>query len=257
MSREANGTVSASIAAIIADALSVKAEDLFDLRSAFLPMQDHAAMPDGDGEGDDDDDDDKGGDGGGGSGDDDASGGDTQDDIKNPKLKKLSDENAQRRLREKELLKEIEDRDKRLREIDDKDKSELEKAQRDLQEAKDELEKERKLRVEKDRRLAFYDSRANELFKNPATALKLLADKFSDLKPDDDGNYDTKEVLAIAEALVKEEPYLGKGDDDGDKGGGSSNGNGQPSGRQTNGKTKADAANDEALKKKFPALRAR
>ena len=256
MSREASGALSQEVIDSIASVIAFKWEDAFDLRSAFLPILNVSGMPDGDE--DDDDDDGSGGDDDGGSGDDgdDGSSGDgdtNKGDIKDPDKKKLSDEAAKHRNAAKAEKQRADAAEKRLRELEDKDKSELEKAQRDAKEATARAEKAEAALAKQAHRIAFYEGGAAALFKNPATALRLLADDLKDIEPDDDGVVDPKAVKEAADALLKAEPYLGKGDDDG----GSNKGDGQPSGRQTNGKSKTGDLEKEKLASKFPALRAR
>lgn len=252
MSQEACGIQPSELIKIGKDSLTFKAMDVFDLRSAFTDIFNVSGAPDdeenkGEGEGGDGDDD-------GGDGNEDDAGEDSGDGtkIKDPEKKKLSDEAAKYRVRAKELADELAEKTKRLKEVDDKDKSELEKAQRDAKEALERAEKAEARALEREVKLAFYDSGAASLFRNPATALKLL--DLGDLKPDDEGVVDNKEVRKRADELLKAEPYLGKGDSDEDD----DEPVKQASGRPTNGKSgKKDQLNKEVLAAKFPALRSR
>ena len=256
MSQEASGILPSELINIGKESFLVKAADLFDLRSAFAPILNVAAMPDGDD--DDDDDADKGGDGGSGDGggDDGSSGTDaTKDDVKDPDKKKLSDEAAKHRNNAKAEKQRADELAAKLKEIEDKDKSELEKAQSDLKEAQERLVKLEETTKTQAVRLAFFESGAAAQFRNPATALKLMKDDLKDITPDEDGEVDVKAIKTAADDLLKREPYLGKDEDgDDDK---STQQTQQPSGRQTNGKTKKDGLNKEALAQKFPALRGR
>lgn len=245
MSRKASG-ISATVQDIIDQLLPPK----FDLRSAFDAALAPAGMPEGDGG---DDDGDGGDDGSGGDDkDDDGTGGagDGKDTIKDPEKKRLSDEAAAHRVKAKEAQKELEKAQAKLKELEDKDKSELDKTKSDLEAANAKIAKLEAAQKTAAVKLAFFDSGAAALFKNPSTALKLL--DLDGIEPDEDGEVDSKEIKKRADALVKEEKYLAKGsdddkDDDGDK---------PPSGGTNNGKRgNKDDLNKDALAKKFPALR--
>lgn len=244
MSRIASG-----ISDNVRELINAKFPPKFDLRSAFIAALAPAGMPEGDGgEGgeDDDDDDVEAGDQGGGTGGD-GTGADDKGDVKDPEKKRLSDEAAANRVKAKNLQKELDAARAKIKEAEDKDKSELEKAQSDLKEAQAKADKLASNNAIISKRLAFYDSGAAALFKNPKTALKLL--DVSDLEPDDDGEYDNDEVKKRAEALLKAEPYLAASEGDGKD-------DDTPASGDPNNKKKGDKAkNAEALAKKFPALR--
>lgn len=202
------------------------------------------------------DDDDSSGDGSGGDGDEGGEGGDgtsgSKTSVKDPDKKRLSDEAAKYRKERNAAKKELEDAQKRLREIDDASKSELEKAQRDLNEATAKLEKIESTNTVQARKLAFYESGASGLFKNPRHALQLL--DLSGLELNDEGEFDAGEVKKKADALLKESPYLGI-DSDGDDGGSGSTGTPPEGGAPRNGRRKKEEeARQAALRKKFPAL---
>lgn len=209
---------------------------------------------------DDDDDKDKGASGSGdgtddegGEGESGASGSDSGGDatVKDPDKKRLSDEAAKHRQTAKEAKAELASTQKKLREIEDKDKSELEKAQRDNVE-KDRLIAEKDAIISKQAvQVAFVMSGAAALFRDSEDALRLL--DLSDLKPNEDGEIDRKEVKSRAEALLKAKGYLAPdGSNDG--------GDGTPGGSPNNGRRgkKADeAATRQKLAAKFPALASR
>jgi hypothetical protein len=183
-----------------------------------------------------------------------ASGSDSGDDdatIKDPDKKRLADEAAKHRLTAKEQKSRADAAEKLLRELEDKDKSELEKAQRDLAEVQATVEKLQATVSTQAVKLAFFESGAASLFKNPAKALRLL--DLDDLKPNEEGEMDAKEVKARADALLKSDGYLaadGSNDGGDDKPGGSPN-----NGRKNRGK---DAeATRQKLAAKFPALASR
>lgn len=214
---------------------------------------------DADGE-EDDDKDDKGASGSGdGNGSEDgegeqgsgASGSGGNTDIKDPDKKRLADEAAKHRTTAKAERDRANAAEKRLRELEDKDKSDLEKAQRDLTEAQAQVDKLTATVSAQAVRLAFFESGAGALFKNPAKALKLL--DLDDLKPNEDGEIDAKEVKARADALLKTDGYLaadGSNDGGDDKPGGSPN-----NGRKNRGKD--SEASRQKLVSKFPALASR
>lgn len=157
------------------------------------------------------------------------------------RVKKLSDENASWRIKNKATTDALEAANAKLREIEDKDKSELEKAQRDAKEA---LEKAQAAEAKLQQQLfdnAFLTY--NDIkWKNAKTAMKLL-DK-SDIKINDDG--DVEGMEKAIKALAKAEPYLVESETN-DKGKPPSGGTGgkAPTG---GGLSQADA---ESLKKKY------
>lgn len=169
--------------------------------------------------------------------------------IKDLEKKRLSDEAAAHRIKAKAEKERADAAEARLREFEDKDKSDLEKATRDLTEKDQALQTAQATISAMAVDLAFYESGAHGLFKNPTTARKLI--DLSSLKPGDDGKLDSKEVKALAEALLKAEPYLAA------DGSGSEGGSGPSSGTPANGRKTGKGANDEQLRKKFPALAAR
>lgn len=253
MSHEASGSPLRSIQAAVDDALR------FDLRSAFDVLHTLAGMPDGEGEGEGNSGEGSGsggdeGTGSSGAGDEGAGEGTNTDDVKNPKLKALSDEAAQHRVKAKELQEALDRANTRLKEIDDKDKSELEKAQSDAAELKSKLETAQETVKEQAVKLAFFESGAAAQFRSPARALVLLRDDLKDITPDEDGKVDAKAIKEKADALLKSDPYLkAEGGEEEEEGGdGSSE---TPSGRQTNGRRSKSELDQEALKSKFPALR--
>ena len=227
----------------------------FDLRFAFASAVPWAGRPDdggdggsgtdGAGTGDPNADDDDGNDGSTGSttGDDNTGG-----DVKDPEKQRLSQEAANWRTKLRDAEKLLEEQGKKLREIEDKDKSELEKAQRDLKEATEELGKLRKERKDFAVKMAFFESGAAALVKNAAMVLKNL--DLDGIEPDDDGQVDSKKIKSMTEAFLKEHPYMAADEEHSAGAGGD-----QPSGRPNNGKKSKDQVDYEALAKKFPALR--
>ena len=193
--------------------------------------------------------DDEGGEGESGASGTDSGGGDST--VKDPDKKKLADEAAKHRTTAKAERDRANAAEKKLRELEDKDKSELEKATRDLAEAQATNEKLQVTVTRQAVKLAFFESGAAAQFKNPAKALRLL--DLDDLKPNEDGEMDVKEVKARAEALLKTDGYLAAdGSNDG--------GDGTPGGSPNNGRRgkKADeAATRQKLAAKFPALASR
>jgi hypothetical protein len=224
----------------------------FDLRSAFhlVPV----GRPDGDEDEDDELDSGSGAEAGGDEGEDVTSGDGSQpgDDIKDPEKKRLHDEAAKHRMAARTAVLERDELAKKLKEYEDKDKSELEKAQRDL---KDEQAARQALEAQVQTlsvKLAFFESGAAAQFRNSETALRLL--DLKDLKPNEEGEVDSKEIKARAEALGKEQPYLLKDEDDSGLG----EGDGQASGRSTQGTRSSKKDLDRAkLAEKYPALRDR
>lgn len=191
-----------------------------------------------------------GGEGGeGGEGGDGASGTGSNDDIKDPDKKRLSDEAAAQRVRAKKAEEALQEAQKRLKEIDDADKSELEKAQSELAEAQQALAANETIIRDQAVRLAFFESGAAALFKNSVTARKLL--DLSDLEVKD-GEVDAKVIKERAEALLKAEPYLAADGSGTDGSSGKSSG-----GEPNNGRRKKDDASAEKLKGKYPALASR
>lgn len=231
----------------------------WDLRRAFDSAFPLAADTSGDG-GSGDSGSGNGGDSGDGTGSegDDGSGdtgaGSTDDDkdVKDPDKKKLSDEAAAHRNKAKAEKERADAAEAKLREYEDKNKSELEKAQRDAEEYKKKNEKLQATVSDQAVKLAFFESGSAALFKNATTGLRLLKEELGELKPDDEGNVDSKAIKAKAEALLKEQPYLAA---DGESASGTGGDTGSPSGRANNGKKSKEQVDFEALAKKYPALR--
>lgn len=224
---------------------------VLDLRPYFRSVVVAFAKDDDKDDGDDknDGEKDEGGEGGSATGADDKSKesggtGTKDDDVKDPDKKRLSEEAARHRVAAKSEKERADAAEAKLRELEDKDKSELEKVTRDRDELQGKVEKQSATIADQALRLAFFESGASALFKNPVTARKLL--DLSALKADEDGQYDAKEVKALADALLKAEPYLAA---DGSGSEGSTESGGSPN----NGRKTKDA-DREALKKKFPAL---
>lgn len=168
--------------------------------------------------------------------------------INDPEKKKLSDEAAQWRIKLRETESKLTEASNKLREIEDKDKSELEKSQRDLAEAQKELETLRQTVQDQAMKVAWVESGAASLFKNPMVAFKLLDLTSVEIK---DGVADSKAIKALADTLAKSgDVVLANDSGDGD--------GGAPSGAPTQGKNKLNgSATREVLEKKFPALRNR
>lgn len=194
-----------------------------------------------------DDGDDTGGDDDGDDGDDgdDSSGGDDpKDDEKDPRVKKLSDENAKHRTANVELKKANADLAARLKAIEDKDKSELDKTTGDLTDAQAKVKTLEARNQELAIQNAFLSDNKHS-WANPKTALK-LAD-LSEVEIDEDGT-----VTGLDKALdklAKSDPYLLKGKDDDDEGDGPQPPTGQPVTKKAKGNP-----DREKLLKKYPAL---
>lgn len=175
---------------------------------------------------------------------------DTEDDeeIKNPRIKKLSDENARQRNKNKQLETELEDARGRLKAIEDKDKSELE---RETGRAKD-LEDQLNVTTAELRELKLHNaflSSNTVTWHDPALALKSL--NLEGVQDEKTGDIDAKALKAAVDALAKEKPFLVKsasgGDDSGTRGP-----SGQPAG---SGGRKPSADTRTKLENKYPALR--
>lgn len=222
-----------------------------DLRSAFertIPV----AYDGGNGEDNDEEEDDgtedettdPGGDSGG-------------DNVKDPDKKKLHDEAAKYRNQAKKVQKQLDDlkaeREKELREADDAKKSDLEKAQRDLNEANERISKLEATSAIQSAELQFFKSGAAAQFQDPADALKFL--DLKSLEKDDDGVITPKAMKEAADELLKSKSYLGRKPGDGEEGSEEEPPT-MPSGRETNG-TKKKSADRATLEKKFPALQGR
>jgi hypothetical protein len=236
-------------------------DPMHDLREAWLATLPFAAEGTGDdddqgGDGGDDGGDGSSGDGtdtGDGTGDDES--GSTADDVKNPRIKELSDEAARHRNATKAEKERADELAKKLKAYEDKDKSKEEKLESDLKEVQARADKAEQALSDANLRISFYESGAAAQLQDPADALKFL--DLTELKPDDDGKFKDKDVLSAVEALIKKKPYLAKGkSDDGD--GSDGNGDGQASGRRTSGRrTSKDELDRQKLEEKFPALRGR
>jgi len=249
VSQEASG-ISESVRSAVDGALK------FDLRSVFEVCVPYAGMPEGDdggsggSEGDGSGGDGSSGDGAGGGTDDKGTEGvdGSAEDAKNPKLKKLSDENAKHRNDLKKANKELEDLRKFKEEAENATKTETEKLQgenKKLTEANEKLQAQvDRLTIEN----AFALNHAAK-FRDGEAALALLDRKEIKLEDGEVTGMD-----GAVDALLKAKPYLAASDD-GDEG---PEGEGNPSGRQHNGKKGSKKEADRAaLAKKFPALQTR
>jgi len=205
-------------------------------------------------QGGDGNEDDKGGqgDGSSGSGTGDGSDGKKPDEpaIKDPEKKKLSDEAAKYRTSLRDAEAKLTEAQKKLQEFEDKDRTDLEKAQRDNTKLSDENEKLKALVDSQALKVAWVESGAAALFKNPSAAFKLIEIDQVEVK---DGVADAKAIKELADSLAKSGDVVlassSSGDEDGER---------NPSGAPTNGKVpNGKPASREALEKKFPALRTR
>lgn len=135
---------------------------------------------------------------------------------------------------------------KQLREYEDKDKTELERAQRDAQEAQARAEA-AEANLKKERVNNAFLLNNTVAWHNPQTALSLL--DLSDVTIGDDGS--VKGIDKAIDALSKSDPYLVKPKDD------TSGKDLPPSGSQVgSGNSRKDAKPDrEQLLAKYPALR--
>lgn len=167
------------------------------------------------------------------------------------RVKALSEEAKNHRLRAKKAEKDLAAAQAKLKEIEDKDKSEVEKLSGDLKEATEQVTKLSEKATKQARKLAFYDCGAAVQFRNPATALKLL--DLSDVDMDDDEKDVLEAVKAKADALLKAEPYLaasGSGDEDEDD-------DDKVKTPNLGGKKTKKDNNVAALAKRYPALAGR
>jgi hypothetical protein len=159
----------------------------------------------------------------------------------NYRIKKLSDEAAAHRVRAKAAEQALEAANLKLREYDDKDKSELEKAQRDAQEALERAVKAEEALTKQKLDNAFLESNTVK-WKNAKTAMKLI--DLSEVKINDDGEVDGMDKAI--KALAKSDPYLL----DGEAPGGGKPPSGGSGGKPPSGGGMA-TADAEALKKKY------
>jgi len=176
----------------------------------------------------------------------------TSDEIRNPWKKKLSDEAAKYRVEANEARVAKDAAEKRIREYEDKNRTDQEKAERDRDEFKGQAEKLSVIIADQAVKLAFFESGSASLFRNPATALKIL--DLSGIDPDKNGIVDADAVKQRSEALLKSDPYLAIDNESGEEG--SSSSKNEPSGRQMNGNRNNQRELDEqAILAKFPTLR--
>jgi len=163
---------------------------------------------------------------------------------KDARIKELSQENAKRRAKNKELQAQLDKLQKDLKQFTDKDKSEVEKTSeraRELETAYEELA----VKYEALRKRNAVLSQTKYQFKNPDLAMKLV--DLDGVEFDDDGT--ASGLDKVLDALKKSDPYLFK---DGTEGSSSEE---QPpkTGEAPQRKDKA-TVNREALLKKYPAL---
>lgn len=238
-----------------------KSSDTFnpamDLRSMFALSAKAFEPGDGDEETNDGGDGGDGSSGTGGTGGEDgnsASGTGTNGTVKDPERQRLSQEAAARRVEAKAEKTRADALELELRKLTDKDKSELELAQRTVQEQAATVASLQKLLADQSKRLAFYESGSSDMFVRPDQALALM--DVAKLEPDDEGRFDAKAFKAIADTFAKENPHMVKGSDNGDDDDSEKPG---PSGRPSNSRTGGSGKGlDRAkLEKKFPALRGR
>lgn len=150
-----------------------------------------------------------------------------------------------------------------LRALTDKEKSELEKAQRDLQETAAERDQLRETVKTQAVRLAFLTSASDITWHDPEDALAMAMRDLKDIEVAEDGTVDRNRVKAAAQSLAKSKPYLVKSQDGAGSGEGSAANEGKngagtgKSGDDMNGSGKAnkELLDREAMAKKFPALR--
>jgi len=225
----------------------------WDFTQAWDRTVTYRAYADGDDKDEEDDDkdgtgeDDKDGEGSSGTGTDKSQGDETRD----PEAKAKSQREAKYRTERNQFKKDLEAANQRLKELDDKDKTELELAKTAEAEATKRADKAEAALSVANRKLAFMTSGSADMVKDSEVALNLL--KLDDLEPDDEGEYDKKEILSRTEELLKVKPYLKAEDASGEDGEGQSS-----SGRPANGKKKVGKEESmDALKKKFPALQSR
>lgn len=220
----------------------------FDLRSAFVltavfdgdeddPEEDEDPDEDGDEDPDEDGEDD------------DPSG----DDIKNPKAKRAAEEAKRHRLAAKAEKKRADEAEARVREFENKDKSDLERAEQERDEFKEQAETRAVIVEDQAKRLGFFESGMAAKFKNPSRALKMLRDDLKDVEIDDEGTADVEAIKAAAEALLKSDPYLAASGDE-DEGEDTTAPSGRSLNKRRKGKKDADKA---ALAAKYPALQGR
>lgn len=197
-----------------------------------------------DGEGSDEVEGDEGDGEGEGSGDSD---GNDADETELPKKK--SDREARYRTQLRKREKELEEAQARIKEFEDEDKSTNEKLADELEEEKKGRSSAeatvRSLRIQN----AAIISASKYDFRDINDALKFAVDELDDDLSEDEIPDAVDEAL---KDLAKAKPYLLKGkseqeDDDSEPT--------QPSGRQTNSRKSKGKLDEEALLKKFPALR--
>lgn len=241
--------------------------DHYDLRSVFRAAL-ARAMDVGEDGGDSDDGGGDEGQGGGASGsgtenNDTSNGGDggasgfsgnddgRDDDIKDPRLKRVSEEAKARRLEAKAEKKRADDLAARLKEYEDKDKSELDKVTDDLAEARGSVEALSTENVELRLKVALFESGELDKFQDRADALRFLDTRdFTD----EDGEVDSKKLSQSVKKLLESKPYLGR--EGSNNSSSQSSGNGA-SGSSHNGGKSSKAEDATALAKKFPALATR
>lgn len=163
---------------------------------------------------------------------------------------KLRDEAAKNRIAAREAAKERDELAKKLREYEDKEKTDLEKAQRDLKEREDSAAKDKQENAELKLKLALHESEDVQKFADPKVAIALMD---RTVVMDKDGNVDLKGVAAECKRLMESKALRLKTDDNDEEEEPEPN----RSGGANNGRKKSGEADQEALMKKFPALRGR
>lgn len=188
------------------------------------------------------------------SDDDDSDDGDGDKDKSSSKIRKLKDENAQRRIAEKNAAKRAEDAEAKLREIENKDKSDLEKLQSDhevLQGKYDKLFAKHNETIMESEALRL-SPRLKLRWKDVDDVLTALS-RNADVKVSDDGEIEG--VEAALKALAKAKPHWMESEEDG-KNKNKNNGNGNASGGNVGSPKGSDRDGSRAaLEKKYPSLR--
>lgn len=174
----------------------------------------------------------------------------TEKNSEGTEAAKLKDEAAKNRIAAREAAKERDEIAKKLREYEDKEKTDLEKAQRDLKEREDSAAKVASENAELKLSLALHESEEVQKFADPKVAIALMD---RTVVMDKDGNVDPKGLAAECKRLMDTNALRLKTDNaEEEEGTGTTR-----SGGANNGRKKSGEADQEALMKKFPALRGR
>lgn len=134
---------------------------------------------------------------------------DNEPEVKNPRFKKLSDDNARKRNQIKDLRRQVEESNLKLKGFTDKDKDELTKSSESVTELTTRAEKAESKAAELALQNAFLSDNSFK-WRNPKSALR-LAD-LSKIEIDEDG--DVVGLDVALKALARSDPYLLADDDE-------------------------------------------